>query len=185
MVSQISSPTTAWLIDRIRAGDHEAHAELIARIQPLLQRFAHGRVPQQLRPHEDTADLIQVTWLKVLEKPELIDAREPGAFFAYLRTVLVNALRESWRRQQRSPIKLDGDNDNVLTTIKANDVEPADWLSWEQCLATLSHSHRGLVLMRFEFGMSFSEISTELGESTDGVRMKLNRAIARMAKIAA
>jgi DNA-directed RNA polymerase specialized sigma24 family protein len=37
------------------------------------------------------------------------------------------------------------------------------------------------VLMRFEFGMSFVEIAEELGESSDGVRMKLNRAIARMA----
>lgn len=35
--------------------------------------------------------------------------------------------------------------------------------------------------MRFEFGMSFVEIADELGESHDGVRMKINRAIARMA----
>jgi DNA-directed RNA polymerase specialized sigma24 family protein len=35
--------------------------------------------------------------------------------------------------------------------------------------------------MRFEFGMSFVEIAEELGESSDGVRMKLNRALARMA----
>jgi DNA-directed RNA polymerase specialized sigma24 family protein len=32
--------------------------------------------------------------------------------------------------------------------------------------------------------MSFAEIATELGESADGVRMKLNRAIARMASAA-
>ncbi len=38
--------------------------------------------------------------------------------------------------------------------------------------------------MRYEFGMSFAEIAAELGETADGVRMKLNRAIARMAQAA-
>ena len=35
--------------------------------------------------------------------------------------------------------------------------------------------------MRFEFGMSFPEIAAELGQSADGVRMKLNRALKQMA----
>jgi DNA-directed RNA polymerase specialized sigma24 family protein len=35
--------------------------------------------------------------------------------------------------------------------------------------------------MRFEFGMSFVEIADEIGETSDGVRMKVNRALARMA----
>ena len=72
--------TTAWLLDRIREGDTDARRTLIERVQPLLLRFAHGRVPRQLRPQEDTADLVQITWLKVLNRLELIDSREPGAF---------------------------------------------------------------------------------------------------------
>ena len=68
--------------------------------------------------------------------------------------------------------------ESVLPTAN---VDPADWIAWEQALATLAPEHRGLVLMRFEFGMSFAEIAAETGESADGVRMKLNRAIARMA----
>jgi DNA-directed RNA polymerase specialized sigma24 family protein len=38
-----------------------------------------------------------------------------------------------------------------------------------------------MIIMRFEFGMSFIEMAEELHESPDGVRMKLNRAIQRMA----
>lgn len=179
--------TTAWLLDRIREGDTDARKTLIERVQPLLQRFAHGRVPRQLRPQEDTADLVQITWLKVLDKLELIDSREPGTFFAYLRAVLINALRESLRRHRRSPQAAnDGVNDSgdeVLASLPAANVELDDWLAWEQSLAVLSPAHRGLILMRFEFGMSFAEIGAELGESADGVRMKLNRTIARMAQV--
>jgi RNA polymerase sigma factor (sigma-70 family) len=168
--------TTAWLLDRVKVGDTQARSALVERVEPLLRRFARGRLPGRLRSQEDTADLVQLTWLKVLDKLETIDAGEPGAFFAYLRTVLINALRESLRRNARSPIDQGRDPDLV-----ASNVDIDDWLVWEQSLAILSPEHRGLVLMRFEFGMSFAEIASELGESSDGVRMKINRAIARMA----
>ena len=171
--------TTAWLLDRIRVGDAQARTDLVARVEPLLRRFARGRLPGRLRSQENTADLIQLTWLKVLDKFDSIDAREPGAFFAYPRTVLINALRESLRRNARAPIESGHDPDLI-----ASDVAAGDWLAWEQSLSSLSDEHRGLVLMRFEFGMSFVGIANELGESPDGVRMKLNRAIARMADAA-
>ncbi len=174
--------TTALLLGRIRDGDPEARVALVARIEPLLRRFAHGRVPQLLRHQEDTADLVQLTWLKVIDKLDVIEPREPGAFFAYLRTVLLNALRESLRRHGRSPIDAGSDvGEAVQSVLPAANVDPDDWVAWEQALAALSPEHRGLVLMRFEFGMSFGEIAAELGESPDGVRMKLNRALARMA----
>ena len=35
--------------------------------------------------------------------------------------------------------------------------------------------------MRFEFGMSFAEIAAEFGETADAMRMRVNRAIARIA----
>lgn len=184
MEGATSAHTTAWLLERTREGSAVARAALIARVQPLLQRFAHGRVPQRLRHQEDTADLVQLTWLKVLERIDLIESREPGAFFAYLRTVLINSLRESLRRHQRSPIQAGVDIDDASAALPAAYVEPDDWLAWEQSLAQLSDAHRGLVLMRFEFGMSFVEIAAELGESPDGVRVKLNRAVKKMTEAA-
>ena len=171
-----SEHTTAWLLGRIREGDDRARVDLVTRIEPLLRRFARGRLPARLRSQQDTADLIQLTWLKVLDKLEAIEVEEPGAFFAYLRTVLVNALRESLRRHARSPVQPAAEVELV-----ANDVDLDDWLAWEQSLAVLSPEQRSLVLMRFEFGMSFLEMARELGQSPDGVRMKVNRVIARMA----
>lgn len=169
--------TTAWLLERIRVGDMQARSDLVERVEPLLRRFARGRLPGRLRSQEDTADLVQLTWLKVLDKLDTIEAREPGAFFAYLRAMLINAMRESLRRDARSPIQQGHEYD-----FAAEGVDMDDWLAWEQSLALLSPEHRGLVLMRFEFGMSFVEIGEEMGETSDGVRMKLNRALARMAE---
>ncbi|MEO7936516.1 MAG: sigma factor, partial [Dokdonella sp.] len=73
-----SQHTTAWLLDQIRSGDVQARSDLVERVEPLLRRFARGRLPGRLRSQEDTADLVQLTWLKVLDKLDSIDAREPG-----------------------------------------------------------------------------------------------------------
>jgi RNA polymerase sigma factor (sigma-70 family) len=174
--------TTAWLLDRARGGDRGARSALVARIEPLLRRFAHGRIPQLLRHREDTGDLVQLTWTKVLDKLDAIDASEPGAFFAYLRAVLINALRESLRREAIAPVAAGGDvAERAAAVLPAAHVDPTDWIAYEQSLAALAPEHRGIVLMRYEFGMSFAEIAAEIGETADGVRMKLNRAIARMA----
>lgn len=183
MDSTAHQHTTAWLLDRARAGDRLARQQLVQRVEPLLRRFARGRIPQLLRHREDTADLVQLTWLKVLNKLDGIDAGEPGAFFAYLRAVLINALRESLRREAAAPVAAGGElADKAEAVVPAARVDITDWLAYEQALARLVPEHRGLVLMRFEFGMSFAEIAAETGETSDGVRMKLNRAIARMAQ---
>lgn len=175
--------TTAILLRRIRDGDDAARADLVARIEPLLRRFARGRLPQRLRSQQDTGDLLQATWLGVLDRFDAVRSEAPGDFFAYLRGALINGLREALRREGRSPVQAPGGAGDAAdaAVLPAQDVDLADWLAYEQALQRLSPEHRGLVLMRFEFGMSFVEIAGELGESVDGVRMKLNRAVARMA----
>jgi RNA polymerase sigma-70 factor (ECF subfamily) len=172
--------TTAALLARVQAGDARARAALVARMEPLLRRFARARVPPALRHQEDTGDLIQRTWLRVLEKLPMISPREPGAFFAYLRTVLINALRETLRRDGRSPIAAGVDIDTVAAVPDAS-VSVDDWLEYERSLERLDPPTRALVLMRYEFGMSFGEIGAELGEPADTVRMRLHRAMARLA----
>ncbi len=175
--------TTQFLLGAVRAGDGKARQLLIARIEPLLMRFARGRVPQYLRHEQDTSDLIQSTWLRVLGKLDQIALVRPGDFFAYVRATLVNALREALRRHSRAPVARDGSEQAAIdAALPAERVDLDDWLSYEQALTALSPDARNLVLMRFEFGMSFSEIGVELGESPDAVRMRLTRALASMSK---
>lgn len=171
--------TTAALLRRAHGGDAAARADLVARVEPLLRRFAHARLPSHLRRSEDTGDLLQRTWLRTIEVLPSIEPREPGAFFAYLRTALVNALRESLRRDARSPLEA-GDADASLPL--ATDALPVeDWIEYEHSLARLPEAERALVVMRFEFGMSFVEIGEELGEKPDTVRVRLARSLARLA----
>lgn len=175
--------TTQGLLGAIRAGDQSARARLVARIEPLLMRFARGRVPQVLRHEQDTSDLVQSTWLRVLDRLDSIALQKPGDFYAYLRATLVNALREALRKHGRAPELRDGnDLDLIESSLPAERVDLDDWLSYEQAIAKLTPELRNLVLMRFEFGMNFSEIGAELGEAPDTVRMRLTRTLASMSQ---
>jgi RNA polymerase sigma factor (sigma-70 family) len=178
MTAETAQPTTQHLLCRIRSGDDAARVALIRRVEPLLLRFARGRVPFRLRHEQDTADLLQITWLKVLDKLGDINVEAPGDFFSYLRTVLLNALREALRRQDRSPGKA---GDAEPPELAAENVALDDWLAYEQALAGLPEAQRVLLLMRFEFGMSFVEMGAELDAPPDTVRMRVNRAIEQIA----
>ena len=56
-------------------------------------------------------------------------------------------------------------------------------IAYEQALQRLPPHHQALVVMRFEFGMSFPEIGAELDESADGVRIKLQRVLKKMSDL--
>jgi len=177
-----SEHTTLYLLKRIRAGDGQARADLVQRIEPLLERFARGRVPSLLRHEQDTADLLQSTWLRVLDKLDGIRVDAPGDFFSYLRTVLLNGLREALRRHHRSPIDAKA-VDSASDSMAAENVAIDDWLAYEQVLARLPQEQRVLLQMRFEFGMSFVEIAEEFDEKPDAIRMRVNRAVQGIAEV--
>lgn len=171
--------TTAALLRGAQDGDGRARAALVHRMEPLLRRFAHARLPPDLRRHEDTGDLVQRTWLRVLERLPQIRPDAPGAFFAYLRTALVNGLRESLRRDGAAPVTAGAEWVERIPVESGLALE--DCVEYERSLDRLDPGARALVLMRFEFGMSFSEIGAELDAAPDAVRMRLRRALLRMA----
>jgi RNA polymerase sigma-70 factor (ECF subfamily) len=180
--------TTAWLIGRLRAGDDGARAALLARVEPLLRRWAHGRLPPRLRDMQDTGDLVQTALLRALGRLDSFESAHQGALYGYLRTTLLNAMRDALRAQPADE-RVDADVLDTLPALPGSALDAARGrdgaLAYEQVLQALEPAHREIVVMRFELGMSFPEIAAEIGESADGVRMKLNRAMRRMAALLA
>ena len=180
----VAEHTTALLLQRLRNGDARARGRLCARLAPRSRRCARGRLPERLRDGADTADLVQTALLRVLGKLDRFESAHPGALYAYLRTALMHALHDALRAQP----DLARDAFEVLAELPQLPNSPLEAalgrdgvLAYEQALAQLSAEHRELVLMRFEFGLSFPEIAMQLEQSVDGVRMKLNRALKQMA----
>jgi RNA polymerase sigma-70 factor (ECF subfamily) len=179
-----SPHTTQLLLNRIRGGDDAAREELMRRVMPLLERWARGRVPRAARGAVETDDLVQVALMRALGRVDAFESAHPGAFFAHLRQILLNAVRRTLGVQALPghAVAVEDVEDELVDRGSALEslVGRENLLAYEQALAKLPPEHRGLVAMRFEFGMSFVEIAGELGETPDGVRVKLNRVLKKM-----
>lgn len=177
--------STTRLIGRMRAGDSTARDRLIARYLPMLRKWAHGRLPAYARDLSETDDLVQITFLRALNRLEDFESQRSGAFLAYLRTILMNAVREELRRRQSRPLPTV--LSDTLPSPQPSAVEQAigeqALHAYEQAMTRLSEEKRLGVIMRIEFNMSYQEIAAELDRpSANATRMMVVRALEELAE---
>ncbi len=176
---------TVDVIRRIKSGDAAARDELLRRFLPLLRRWAHGRLPRQIRDMNDTDDLVQVTLVKALARIDDFDSSGHGAFLAYLRTALLNHVRDEIRRYRRRPEHSEIDSeisDSDALAMVDQLVGTERVRAYEQALAELPKRQQGLIVMRVEFGMSYPEIAAEVGSTADAVRIMVARAMVELSR---
>ncbi|MEM9300555.1 MAG: sigma-70 family RNA polymerase sigma factor [Pseudomonadota bacterium] len=176
--------STTQLLERHRQGDAAARERLFGRFLPLLSRWARGRLPQFSRDLAETDDLVQVTLMRALNRIDDFEADRPGAFVAYLRTILLNLVRDELRRTARTPAM--ASLAESLPAPQASQLEQAVGRErleqYERALARLPDDKRSAVIMRVEFDMSFEEIARELERpSANAARMMVARALDEMA----
>jgi len=176
--------STATLMRRLQDGDDAARAALLERCVPLLQRWARGRLPDVVRGPADTDDLIQTTVLRTLDRLDNLEPRESGSLLAYMRQVLINAVRDELRRYGRRPRHTPlGDATGEISEVAEPLRDPTVVAAYERALADLSPALRDAVVLRVEFGMTFPEIAAELElASANAARMRVSRALAELAE---
>ena len=84
------------LLERLRAGDQEAFAELVRRYSPLLLRVARMYVPTQAVAEE----VVQETWLGVLRGIERFEGR--SSLKTWLFRIATNRAKTRGERERRS-----------------------------------------------------------------------------------
>lgn len=175
---------TTQLLRHVRDGDTTARDLLIKRYLPLLRRWAHGRLPNNARDLSDTDDLVQITFLRALKKLDTFESQRPGAFLAYLRAILMNAMRDEIRRRTRQPGQLPIAEELLASqACVVEELAGAEALeAYETTLSKMNEEKRMAVIMRVEFGMSYQEIADELERpSANSTRMMIVRALAELA----
>ena len=178
--------STTLLLSQARDGDDDAREELVRRLLPRLRRWAHGRLPLGARDLSDTDDLVQLSLLRALDHVSDFEPRREGAFLAYLRRIVLNAVRDELRRAGRRPVLVElGDalpQPGPSLVEKAIGRELVE--AYETALATLTDEQREAVIMRIEFGYTYPEIAEALGKPTaNAARMVVSRSLLRLAEI--
>lgn len=177
--------TTQTLLLHVRRGDDEALNRLYSRYLPILTRWARGRLPAGVRGLATTDDVVQNTLISALKGVREFEPRHDGAFFAWLRRILDNKIRDLIRRAQVRP---SGDApDEHIVDVSPSPLERAIGTekldAYERALGDLPEQQQEAVIMRVEFGMTYAEIAQELGSpSPNAARMMISRALMRMAE---
>jgi RNA polymerase sigma factor (sigma-70 family) len=177
--------STAALLCLVRDGDGDARDRLLRRYLPALRRWAHGRLPDRARGMVDTDDLVQVSLIRALNQVARFEPRHDGAFLAYLRRIVLNAIRDEIRRSSRRP-----GADELSEELADHTPSPVELAvgrevveSYEKALASLPEPQQEAVIMRVELGFSYQEIATAMGSpSPNAPRMMVSRALLRLAE---
>lgn len=175
---------TAKLIRRARDGHPSALSRLAARYLEPLRRFAHGRLPAKARGTLDTDDLVQVSMVRGLAKVDALEDVKEGQFFAYLRMILINQIRDQIRRFARRP-----QSEALSDTIASKQPDPLAGLlqrealaGFQRALGKLPKKSRDAVMLRIGDGRSYQEVAEAVGcPSANAARMLVNRALAQVA----
>jgi RNA polymerase sigma-70 factor (ECF subfamily) len=173
------------LLRRARDGDRAAIDDLFARYLPRLQRWAHGRLPAFARGSLDTHDLVQDTFMQVLQRLDRFEPRHEGAFQGYLRQALFNRVRDEIRRvQRRGPAAPLDDEHQAADPSPLEEAIGQETLDrYEAALARLKDDDREAIILRVELGCPYSEIVTALEKpSLAAAHMAVSRALVRLAE---
>jgi RNA polymerase sigma-70 factor (ECF subfamily) len=177
-------------IGRIRAGDHEAAAELVRKYEPLIRREVRLHLEdQRLRRAFDSMDVVQSVLASFFLRTAAgdYDLDSPQQLTALLvqmtRNKLASAARKHYR-QRRDARRIE-DGDDALKCVATEDPTPSELLANEELLHTLreqlTSEERRIANLRAE-GCSWDEVAAALGGKAQARRMQLTRGIERAAR---
>jgi RNA polymerase sigma-70 factor, ECF subfamily len=181
----VDPQSTFQLIERARAGDHDALDRLFAGLVRPLQRWASGRLPRWARDPADTDDLVQGTLLQTFKKMRDFEPRGVGALQAYLRQAVLNRLRDELRRKGRQPdaTDLEGLELKSASSPLEEAIGRAAVERYEQALQRLKPQEREAIIARVEIGCRDEELAEVLVKPTaEAARKAAQRALVRLAE---
>lgn len=176
---ELSTATTAELVENAQAGSNDAFGELVARFE----RMVYGVCWQRLRDHAEVQEVSQEVFIKAYEK--LFQLAEPAAFPGWLRQI---AVRQSINRSVRRPpsvavepqslASVDGEAvaplDSLLTTERAAQVHAG--------LDRLAQLDRSTLVAFYLQGQSLVQMSDEFSAPVGTIKRRLHVARKRLAK---
>ena len=157
---------------------------LIERAAPSVRRWAHGKLPTSVRNDADTEDIVQDAVLRTLKSIDRFKHRTVGGMQAYLRTSVINRIRDLLRASARRGIGeefTDETSDSSPSPLEAA-IMRENLDAFLEALQRLKPADRQLIVWRVELGYSVDEIATRLSKSKAAAGMSVTRAMARLGK---
>ena len=153
-------------------------SEIAQTYEPAIRRWFAARVVSR----EDAEDLTQEAVMAVLRGWHRFDARSsvPTWVYAICRNTLFTSVRRQTGRAKRA---FTLDNPAALEELpaRADDIETRVLV--RMAVRTLPERLQSLYLLRYERGMSISEIATQLGRSEGTIKSQFFEMRARLSRL--
>jgi RNA polymerase sigma factor (sigma-70 family) len=182
------SLTFRRLLDRVRAGDQSAAADLVRQLEPELRRVVRVRLSDpRLRRVVDSADICQSVLANFFVRASVgeYDLNQPEQLLDLLMVMARNKVRDKARRQQahkRDQRRVEAEPGD-LDALAGRAPEPCRIVASQDLLAEvrrlLSEEERQLADHRAA-GLDWPEIAERVGGRADALRKKLTRALDRV-----
>ena len=176
---------TVELVRKARTGDHAALNALLERCLPPLRNWARGRLPASARRSLETVDLVQEAAMNAIARLHTFEPRRVGSMQAYLKSSVINRIRDEMRRVGRRPVP--GELTDAISSDAATPLEllmlKRRYSQYRAALRLLRPKDRDLVIARIESQWTIQEIKRSFGfGTTPAARMAVTRALRRLMK---
>ncbi|HEV3447546.1 MAG TPA: sigma-70 family RNA polymerase sigma factor [Gemmataceae bacterium] len=192
------APRTTECLNRIRAGDTAALAELFEAHRPQLRRMVDLRLDRHVAARLDPSDVLQEVYLDMAGQMDAYLRKPRVAFYVWLRGLTWERLLKLHRRylgagcrtvirEQALPLESSA---ALAGQLLARGPSPSEALvkqelrrRVQQALAKLAEEDREVILMRDFEDMTNGEVAQALALGASGATMRYGRAIFRLKEI--
>jgi RNA polymerase sigma-70 factor (ECF subfamily) len=173
--------TEKELVEKAKQGDRTALAELVNRYSERIYNLAL----RMLRRKEDAEDVLQETFLTVIEKLHTFDGR--SSFFTWIYRIATNACLMKLRKKKVTFQEISDDpdfHDNIESRVFVDwSQDPSLQLfdsevkqKLDEAIKTLSDIYRSVFILRDIEELSIKETSAILNITEENVKIRLRRA---------
>lgn len=184
----------AELVARATRGDPTAIENLLCRNLAALRAFVRAKAGPRLLARESASDVVQSVCRELLEDLPVLHFDSEPAFRAWLFRAAWHKLVDRARRLETD--KRDVARERVLASDAGDDHALATFLTpsrdacaredlarLEQAFDELPDEYREAIVLHKVAGLSYGEISAELGRSEGACRNLVYRGLARLAEL--
>jgi len=165
----------------------DAFADRLLEYMPTLRKQVERRAGRLLLSRENISDLVQSTCRELLVRRERLRDDDPESFQRWAYTMTERKLADKGRFHQaekRNPLKTENERD-----VTSEAPSPADEASLRElaehldgALERLSESDREVIVNLRILEQPTAQLASELGVKEATLRVRLHRALARLAK---
>ncbi|WP_075082242.1 sigma-70 family RNA polymerase sigma factor [Mariniblastus fucicola] len=194
-VSAIEVSSITLLIREARDGNADARAKVLRQLQPYVISMASRHNADWFRNKHGVSDIVQQSFVKVIENFESFRGSSSAEFRGWLKTLVINEIRQINRElnRQRRDVKrersLDGAASGPGSNVVLEDPTPASNAIRNEQLAQLQtvineldEFPKQVVQLRAFEKLSFREIANKLNRSQDAITKTWYRTLIRLQK---